>query len=135
MIAKLKSLMNDAFASLSAFNTSRDVTQVIAENSTAERVGPNRVILNVRLNSDAENTVLGNIGLGVSFRGFTVGKPDEEAVVVNMESGDNDNATPDDTTLLVKRATLTVKSDTKFLSLTFMDSDSRVFKTERVKIK
>ena len=135
MIAKLKSLMNDAFASLSAFNTSRDVTQVIAENSTAERVGPNRVILNVRLNSDAENTVLGNIGLGVSFRGFTVGKPDEEAVVVNMESGDNDNATPDDTTLLVKRATLTVKSDTKFLSLTFIDSDSRVFKTERVKIK
>lgn len=135
MIAKLKSIVNSAIANFSAFNTSRDITQVTTEISTAERLGPNRVILNVRLNSGDGNTVLGNIGLGASFRGFTVGKPEEETVVVHMEDGDNDNATPEESMLLVKRATLVVKSDTKFLSLTFMDSDARIFKTERVKIK
>lgn len=135
MIAKLKSIMNTATAILSAFTTSRGIEQANTENSTAERLGPNRVILNVRLNRDDENTVLGNIGLGVSFRGFTVGKAEEESVFVNIENGDNDNSAPDETTLLVKRATLAVKPDTKFLSLTFMDSESRVFKTERVKIQ
>ncbi len=134
MISKLKTILNTAFPKISTF-TKRDPRGYFEPSvSTARRIGPNRVLLNARLIALPDNDCLGNIGRGILFRGFIMDKPNEESVIVTILKSDNSNA-PTDKIILEKRATLTVKSDTKHLSITFFDHTDRIQKSERIKIR
>lgn len=133
MIYKLKTILNTTFPAMSRLRKRNDHAQIEPSASTAERIGPNRVLLNARLTALPDNDSLGNIGSGVLFRSFAMDKPNEERVVVTILKSDNNNA-PTDKTILEKRATLRVKSDTKLLSITFIDHADRVQKSERIKI-
>jgi hypothetical protein len=134
MISKLKTILNTTFPAISTLRKRDAGNQVELSASTAERIGPNRVLLNARLLALPDNDSLGEIGCGVLFRGFTMDKPNEETVVVTILKGDNSNA-PTDKAVLEKRATLSVKSETKHLSITFIDHTDRVQKSERIKIR
>jgi hypothetical protein len=134
MIAKLKTILNTTFPKISTFNKRDAGSQIEHSASTAERIGPNRVLLSARLIAMPDNDSLGNIGRGVLFRGFIMDKPNEETVVVTILKSDDNNA-PTEKTVLEKRATLSVKSDTKHLTITFIDHEDRVQKSERVKIR
>jgi hypothetical protein len=134
MISKLKTILNTTFPKISTFNKRIARDQMEPSASTAERIGPNRVLLNARLIALPDNDSLGNIGRGVLFRSFIVDKANEETVVVTILKSDNNNV-PADKVILEKRATLSVKSDTKHLSITFIDHEDRVQKSERIKIR
>lgn len=134
MISKLKTILNTTFPKISTLNRREAGDQFEPSVSTAERIGPNRVLLNARLTALPDNDSLGNIGRGVLFRDFTMDKPNEESVVVTILKNDNNNA-PTDKIILEKRATLSVKSDTRLLSITFVDHEDRVQKSERIKIR
>lgn len=134
MISKLKTILNTTFLKIPTFNKHEAGDQFEPSVSTAERIGPNRVLLNARLKALPDNNSLGNIGRGVLFRGFTMDKPNEESVVVTILKSDNNNA-PTEKAVLEKRATLSVKSDTRLLSITFIDHQDRVQKSERIKIR
>jgi hypothetical protein len=134
MISKLKTILNTTFPSISTLSKGDAGNQDELATSTAERIGPNRVLLNARLLALPDNDSLGEIGRGVLFRGFTMDKPNEETVVVTILKGDNSNA-PSVKAVLEKRATLSVKSETKHLSITFIDHTDRVQKSERIKIR
>lgn len=133
MITKLKTLLNTTFPKISIGGKRVAANQIESSQSIAERIGPNRVLFNARLDASPTRASLGYIGLGVLFRGFAFGKSDEEEVVVCVLTGDNNNAGNDGVTL-EKRATLCVKQKTKALSITFVDSEDRVHKRERIKI-
>jgi hypothetical protein len=135
MIAKLKNFMTGAFTFRPAFNTSSNNSQEANDGSTAERIGPNRVILNARMNSVNDNATLGHITVGLSYREFVMSKPDEETAIVPIEYSDNDNQTDMQQRLLEKRATLNVKADTKYLTINFTGKHAKIIKSERIKIK
>ncbi len=134
MISKLKTLLSTTFPKISIGGKHVAANQIEPSMSTAERIGPNRILFNARLDALPNHKSLGYIGLGVVFRGFAFGKSGEEAVVVCVLTGDN-NYGPNDEAILEKRATLLVKQETKALSITFVDSEDRVHKRELIKIK
>ena len=134
MITKLKTLLSTTFPKISVGGKHDAANQIETSISTAKRIGPNRVLFNARLDASPNHATLGDIGLGILFRGFAFGKSEEEAVVVRILTSDNNNAR-DDEPILEKRATLLVKQGTKTLSITFVDSEHRIHKREQINIK
>ncbi len=128
MISNVTSLIRSAFSTFVAGNA----TVSNPNASSARRVGPSRVIFTARLNGMDGSMILTEISLGIPFRDFLPGKAVEELVTVLVDqAGNQAEAAP----LLEKRATLKVKPDTKFLSVTFIGCGDRVYKSERIKIK
>ncbi len=118
-------------STISAF-LENTTTTVNPNASAANRIGPQRVLFWARISGAGGGIKLGDISLSIPFRGFSQSKQSEEAVLVHIINVANDTLP---TPHLERRATLKVKADTKWLTVTFADGADRIYKTERIKIK
>jgi hypothetical protein len=133
MASSATSRLKAAITALLEPFTPTNATQNIATLGRAHRVGPQRVILKIDLNRNFAKYEVDHVTINNQQLQFDLRKADNENVIVSLVDADQE-VSARDKKKRDHRVTLKVKPQTSSLTLTFSDKNSKVYKTEQIKI-